>query len=97
MAAVDGPAVQAEEFRPGSEGLPDDSPDVRCGGTTAIPDCGPRSRRLRECLLVANLPCVLGHADFEALAGAACGAFANVSPPAAVRAQAAERLRCANA
>ncbi|WIX92793.1 phosphotransferase [Amycolatopsis sp. DG1A-15b] len=63
--------------------------------------------RARKRLLAADLPCVLGHADFEAqnlrwhdggigavhdwdslawqpeaaLAGAACGAFANVSPP----------------
>ncbi|SDM48277.1 phosphotransferase [Nonomuraea jiangxiensis] len=64
--------------------------------------------RVRKRLLAADLPCVLGHADFEAqnlrwrdgevwavhdwdslawqpeaaLAGAACGAFANASPPA---------------
>jgi hypothetical protein len=63
--------------------------------------------RVRTRLLAADLPCVLGHADFEAqnlrwrggnvwavhdwdslawqseaaLAGAACGAFANTSPP----------------
>jgi len=63
--------------------------------------------RVRARLLAADLPCVLGHADFEAqnlrwrdgnvwavhdwdslawqseaaLAGAACGAFANTSPP----------------
>jgi hypothetical protein len=65
------------------------------------------AERARKRLLAADLPCVLGHADFEAqnlrwhdrdiwavhdwdslawqpeaaLAGAACGAFTNVSPP----------------
>jgi hypothetical protein len=65
------------------------------------------AERARKRLLAADLPCVLGHADFEAqnlrwrggdvwavhdwdslawqpeaaLAGAACGAFASVSPP----------------
>ncbi len=65
------------------------------------------ARRVRERMLAADLPCVLGHADFEAqnlrwhnvdvwavhdwdslawqpeaaLAGAACGAFASASPP----------------
>jgi hypothetical protein len=147
-------AVHAEEFRPGGELLPGDSPDVAVryavvfarlmaaldDMTVAPPLPNPRwvswdhtdaglwpaigvlddrdqstvpafvvgtAHRVRARLLAADLPCVLGHADFEAqnlrwrggnvwavhdwdslawqpeaaLAGAACGAFANTSPP----------------
>jgi hypothetical protein len=154
VTVVDGLAVHAEEFRPGGEVLPGDSPDVAgryaavfarlqaelAPLTLAPPLPNPRwvrwdhrdpglwpaigfldeqdqsvvpayvvetAARARKRLLAADLPCVLGHADFEAqnlrwhdggvgavhdwdslawqpeaaLAGAACGAFASVSPP----------------
>ena len=147
-------AVHAEEFRPGGELLPGDSPDVAAryaavfarlmtelaSVTVAPPLPNPRwvrwdhtdpglwpaireldvrdqgavpdnvidtAARVRRRLLGTDLPCVLGHGDFEAqnlrwhdgdvwvvhdwdslawqpeaaLAGAACGAFASVSPP----------------
>ncbi|MDX3193270.1 phosphotransferase [Streptomyces sp. MN03-5084-2B] len=154
VVAVGALAVHAEEFRPGGEILPGDSPDVAVryaevfarlaaqltGVRVPPPLPNPRwvrwdhrdpglwpaigfldeqnqrhvptylvetATRARKRLLAADLPHVLGHADFEAqnlrwhngdiwavhdwdslawqpeaaLAGAACGAFANASPP----------------
>jgi hypothetical protein len=147
-------AVHAEEFRPGGEPLPGDTPDVAVRYATVFarlmaeladmtvvpplpnprwvrwdhPDTGvwpalhelddrdqspvpayvvDTADRARRRLLAADLPCVPGHADFEAqnlrwrdgdvwtvhdwdslawlpeaaLAGAASGAFASASPP----------------
>jgi hypothetical protein len=154
VTAVGSLAVHAEEFRPGGEVLPGDSPDVAAcyaevfarlmaeladvsvapplpnppwvrwdhtdsGVWPAIDFLGNRDQsavpayvvdtaeRARRRLLAAGLPCVLGHADFEAqnlrwhgrevwavhdwdslawqpeaaLAGAASGAFASAGPP----------------
>ncbi|MFJ1763100.1 hypothetical protein ACIOD2_22495 [Amycolatopsis sp. NPDC088138] len=152
--AVGSLAVHAEEFRPGGELLPGDSPDVAVryadvfarlmagldGVRVQPPLPNPRwarwdhddpglwpsigflddrdqglvpgyvvetATRARKRLLAADLPCVLGHADFEAqnlrwhdsdvwtvhdwdslawqpeaaLAGAASGSFAGAGPP----------------
>ncbi|MFI7115930.1 phosphotransferase enzyme family protein [Amycolatopsis sp. NPDC049868] len=113
VAGVGVLAVHAEEFRPGGEPLPGDSPDIAvryaevfarltaglAGSAVPPPLPNPRwsrwdhrdpgvwpsigsldeldqsavpayvvdtARRVRERLLAADLPCVLGHADFEA-------------------------------
>jgi Ser/Thr protein kinase RdoA (MazF antagonist) len=112
-STVDSLAVHAEEFRPGGEQLPGDSPDVAVRYAEVFarlmaeladvtvppplpnprwarwdhPDSGPwpaidflderdqrvvpeyvvdTAERVRKRLLAADLPCVLGHADYEA-------------------------------